>query len=94
METTRIKWDESMAVRCLSRCPDHYVKEEKPVIKEKEKEKASDKIEINLEPAATEVKKPKTVTKKQAAKAAAGSKASLEDIQWNDFKKALDNAID
>ena len=78
METTRIKWDESMLTRCLARLADHYP--EPAAVKKQAPVKAAESdypFELDI-PSASPV---------------ANVKAVQKSTKWDDFKKAVDKAV-
>lgn len=78
MKATRIKWDESMAARCLSKWADNFPEPVIPRKKVPDKAAESDcwfKMEI---PSASPVTK---------------AKDNKKGTKWDDFKMAVDKAI-
>ncbi|NJD02432.1 MAG: hypothetical protein FIA99_07520 [Ruminiclostridium sp.] len=78
METTRIKWDEGMLIRCLAKCTDAYP--ERAAVKKQTPIKAAEsdftfKLDI---PSASPSTNAKTVQK---------------STKWDDFKIAIDHAL-
>lgn len=88
MQGTRIKWDESMMTRCLARLVDYYAEPakikkqaaapDKAAPDEAIPDRGSDfSLELDIPTLSPE----------------ASSKVVLKTSRWDDFKRAIDNAL-
>ncbi len=86
MEMDRIKWDEGMMTRCLSRLTDAYpqpAKTKRPIPEKTEEETAEKTVEKEF---ILEFDIP-------AADPVAYTKPAQKTGKWDDFKKAIDLAL-